>query len=246
MVIKQLQHWLVARAHAARWKPISDWARERGGQLRQTADGEGMLLEIKRDDGATVRIEWGKAQRTYIDGFELRMRCEARLHPDLQLMVLDLELMEQLEKAVFEAYTDTLRTRADTDTPEEMRWLVMFPKYTQSSSKLVRQQFGILGVTRELAAAWVEGRLSEALAQSSQDLLPVGRPFVLMTLRGNVYLRTALTEPTLAEVQTLCRLLEIAVESAQRVSAALGDHSPWPTTSSVAFQGGPPDEDLER
>lgn len=239
MVIKQLQHWFIARANAARWKPIIDWVDDQDGQFKQMGEGQGFSIELGSPAGAPWRIEWGRSQRSYIDGAELRMRCELRLHPDLQMMVLEAELMESLEKQVFEAYTDTLRTRVDTDTPEEMRWLVMFPKLTHLQSKLVRSQFGVLGVTRELASAWVEGKLSEALAQSTQDLLTKGRPFVLQSLRGNLYLRLAMAEPTLPELQGLYRLMKVAAESAMHVHQQMGEASPWPTTTSTTWHSQP-------
>ncbi|MGS0757763.1 hypothetical protein ACVBEH_25740, partial [Roseateles sp. GG27B] len=74
-----------------------------------------MIEQPKALPGA-LRIEWAASQRSYIRGNELRMRCELRLHSDLQMMVLCRQLMETLESAVFEAYTDTLKTRVDTDT----------------------------------------------------------------------------------------------------------------------------------
>ncbi|MFY7866623.1 MAG: hypothetical protein ACOVRJ_17460 [Roseateles sp.] len=191
----------------------------------------------------SLRIEWGRSQRAYIEGYELRMRCELRLNSELQLLVLCRQLMERLEASVFEAYTDTLKTRVDTDTPEEMRWLVMFPKFSAISSKLVRQRFGALGVNKELTAAWVEGALSPLLAQASMELLPEGQPFVLMTMRGNVYLRTAMPEPSLPKIQALVKLLELACKEAVVVNSRLSDLGPWPTTTSVAWQSSRPEED---
>ena len=143
--------------------------------------------------------------------------------------------MENLERAVFEAYTDTLKTRVDTDTPEEMRWLVMFPKFNHAASQIVRQRYGIVGVTKELAASWIEGELGEALVQASQDLLPEGHPFVLMCMRGNLYLRTEMSEADLPKLQGLVRLLETAAREAQRISGRLAEGGAWPTTTSIAW-----------
>lgn len=246
MFLKQVKRWLVARANAARWRPIYDWAESRQAQFRLAKDGRGFLIDQPKALPGSLRIEWGASQRAYIEGTELRMRCELRLHSDLQMMVLCRQLMEVLERIVFEAYTDTLKTRVDTDTPEEMRWLVMFPKLSQLSSKLVRQRFGALGVNKELCSDWIEGELSDVLAQSSQDLLPDGHPFVLMTMRGNVYLRTAMAEPSLPKIQALVRLLEVACHEAQRVNSKLSDRGPWPTTTSVAWQSSRPEEDASR
>jgi hypothetical protein len=235
MVVKQVKHWLVTRANAARWRPIQDWAEARGADFAQTREGEGFVIEQPKGALGRLRVEWGSPQRSYITASELRMRCEMGLHGDLQLMVMCSTLMEELERAVFEAYTDTLKTRVDTDTPEEMRWLVMFPKLGNVSSQLVRQRFSIVGVTKDLAHDWIEGELSTALAQASQDLIPEGHPFVLMCMRGNLYLRTAMAEPDLPKVQALVRLLECAAREAQRVASRLSEAGAWPTTTSIAW-----------
>lgn len=240
MFFKQVKHWYIARANAVRWRAISDWADERGAQFKQARDGTGFIIEQPKALPGGLRIEWGPSQRSYIGGTELRMRCELKLHADLQMMLLCRELMDQLERTVFEAYTDTLKTRVDTDTPEEMRWLVMFPKLTHFRSKLVRGRFGAVGVTRELPAAWLDGELSDALAQASQDLLPAERPFVLQCMRGNIYMRVALPEPELAQIQSFVRLLELAGREAQRVNTRLADGGPWPTTTSIAWQNQSP------
>ena len=235
MVVKQVKHWLVTRANAARWRPIQDWAEARGAEFTPTRDAVGFQIDQPTAQPGRLRIEWGVSQRSYLPGFELRMRCEIGLHQDLQLMVLCRTLMEDLERAVFEAYTDTLKTRVDTDTPEEMRWLVMFPKFNNAASQIVRQRYGIVGVTKDLTSAWIDGELSEALVQASQDLLPEGHPFVLMSMRGNVYLRTEMTEADLPKLQALVRLLEIAASEALRVNARLSDNGAWPTTTSIAW-----------
>jgi hypothetical protein len=235
MVVKQVKHWFVTRANAARWRPIQEWAEARGADFKQTRDGLGFLIEQSKALPGPLRIEWGVSQRSYLPGTELRMRCEMGLHPDLQMMVLCRALMENLERAVFEAYTDTLKTRVDTDTPEEMRWLVMFPKFNNAASQIVRHRYGVVGVTKDLTSAWINGEFSEALAQASQDLLPEGHPFVLMSMRGNLYLRTGMSEPDLPTVQALVRLLECAAREAQRVNGRLSDAGAWPTTQSVAW-----------
>lgn len=235
MVVKQVKHWLVTRANAARWRPIQEWAEARGADFTQSNDGQGFLIDQPKALPGPLRVEWGVSQRSYLPGSELRMRCEMGLNRDLQLMVLCRALMENLERAVFEAYTDTLKTRVDTDTPEEMRWLVMFPKFNNAASQIVRQRFGVVGVTKELTGAWIDGELSEVLAQASQDLLPEGHPFVLMSMRGNLYLRTEMAEPDLPKVQALVRLLECAAREAHRVNGRLTDAGAWPTTTSVAW-----------
>ncbi|MDM4764845.1 hypothetical protein [Pelomonas sp. SE-A7] len=243
MVIKQVKSWFVARANAARWRGIADWADTRNGLFKQIRDGRGFVIELPKTSVGPLRVEWGPSQRSYISGSELRLRCELKLSPELQMMVLARDLMEQLETTVFEAYTDTLKTRVDTDTPEEMRWLVMFPKPGPIASKLVRSRFGAVGVNKDLTAAWIDGDLSTALAQASQDLLPQGRPFVMLTMRGNAYLRTAMEVPDLDEIQSFVKLMEAAAREARQVNNRLSETGAWQTTSSIAWQSQPPEDE---
>jgi hypothetical protein len=235
MVIKQVKHWMKLRASAAQCKPISDWAQSRGGSFTLTEDGEGFLIEEPTNALGPLRVEWGMPQRDYIDGQELRLRQELRLLPDLQMLLIERELLDVLERAVFEAYTDTLQTRMDTDTPEEMRWLVMFSKAEQWKSKVARSRFSACAVTRELAEAWVNSSLGEALAVAAQDLVPAGQPFVMLTQRGNLYLRTRMTEPGIEPIRTLVRLAETAAREAQQLQLRLGEQGLWQSTSSMAF-----------
>jgi hypothetical protein len=244
MVIKQVKHWMKLRASAALCKPIADWAEVRKGSFTLTEDGEGFLIEEPANTSGALRIEWGTPQRDYIEGRELRMRFELKLHGDLQMMVIEKQLLDALERAVFEAYTDTLQTRVDTDTPEEMRWLVMFSKVEQWKSKVARSRFSACAVTQDVGAAWVGGSLGEALALASQDLVPAGHPFVMLTQRGNLYLRTFMPEPQIDAIKGLVKLAETAAREAQQLQMRIGEAGAWPTTSSVAWSpsSGLPDE----
>ncbi len=243
MVIKQIKQWFTVRANAARWRPLTEWADAQGGQLRHARDGRGFVIDLPRVLPGLTRIEWGPSQRSYISGYELRMRCELKLNSDMQMMMIERSLMDQLERSVFEAYTDTLRTRADTDTPEEMRWLVMFPKQTAIEDKRVRLRYGAVGVNSDLCASWLDPTLVERLGELSEQIIVEGRPFVLMSLRGNVYLRTSMAEVSLPEVQTLLKVLEAACHSALSVNQRLGEAGPWPTTTSVAWHNRPSEGD---
>ncbi|HEY1090077.1 MAG TPA: hypothetical protein VGE47_03215, partial [Burkholderiaceae bacterium] len=222
-MIKQVKRWFVARANTAHWRDIIDWAEARGALFRQSRDATGFVIDQAKAGVGALRIEWGPSQRSYIEGHELRIRCEAKLHSDLQMMVLCRVLMETLEKAVFEAYTDTLKTRVDTDTPEEMRWLVMFPKLSQFANKQVRTRYGAVGVNKNLLSAWIDGDLGNALADAGTELLREDRPMVMLTMRGNLYLRTSMPDPDLHEIQALLKLVELAAREAQKVGLRLAD-----------------------
>ncbi len=236
MVIKQVKHWMKLRANAAAWKAITDWAEAREARFDQNEEGDGFLIDEPKNPLGHLRIEWGPSQRAYIEGQELRLRWELGVHPELQMMAIERELRDVLEKAVFEAYTDTLQTRIDTDTPEEMRWLVMFQQIENWKSKLARARFSVCSVTKEVAAAWCDDALSDALALASQDLVAQGQPFVMLTQRGNLYVRTAAAHPTLDQIKNIVSLAEVAAKGAKRVDQLLGEAATWPNTASSAWQ----------
>ena len=240
MVIKQVKHWMKLRASAALWKPIADWSQGRGGVFKLTEDGEGFAIDESVAGLGPLRIEWGAPQREYITGPELRMRLDLKLMPDLQLMVIERQLMDALERLVFEAYTDTLQTRVDADTPEEMRWLVMFSKAETWKSRVARSRFAACGVTQDAATAWVGGPLGEALALASQDLVPTAHPFVMLTQRGNLYLRVLMPEAQVEPIRGFVKLAETAAQEALQLQQKLGDAGAWPTTSSMAWSPSSP------
>ena len=123
------------------------------------------------------RLEWGPSQRPYIQGQELRLRAELSVPRELQALVLNRELMESMEKAVFDQYVEGVQTRIDTTTPPEMRWLVMFPKLSGTELRTLRDGYGALSSYKPWLQQWLAGSLTPALAA-----LPTSaeRPLVLM------------------------------------------------------------------
>lgn len=242
MVIKQVKHWMKLRAHASHWKPVADWAAKRGAQFTiEDEDGaEGFSVVEAQNPLGPLLLEWGTPQRDYVQGAELRLRWDLKLKSDLQVMVIERSLMDQLEGQVFEAYTDTLQTRIDTDTPEEMRWLVMFPRLEQWSGKVVRQRFGALGASTEMIQEWLAGALSDVLALASQDLVPAGHPFVMLTQRGNLYLRHQMPEINVEQMQSLLRVAEVAAREAIALNKRVNDPVWAPTNTSVFPPTTPP------
>jgi hypothetical protein len=195
------------------WGELSSWARSNQYVLRAVREPEGFVLE-GRSDSTAWRLEWGPSQRSYIQGCELRIRAELSVPRELQALVLNRELMDALERAVFDQYVEGVQTRIDTDTPPEMRWLVMFPKLSGSELKSLRDGYGALSSFKPWLQQWLAGSLSPTLAA-----LPTSaeRPLVLMVARRRLCLRTALAQPDAAALAAWLRLFECALQQAQRV-----------------------------
>ena len=198
-------------APAAAWDEVQTWAEARQCTFREVPKA-GFVVE-GRLGGSPWRLEWGPSQRSYIPGAELRIRAELGLHAELQVLLMNRELQEALEKTVFEQCIEGVETRIDNQTPPEMRWLVMYPKLSGADMPGLRERYTALASMKRWLLQWLNGPLTPALAMLGT---PADVPLVLMVSRGRLMLRTALAEPQLAAVQAGLRLFETALREARR------------------------------
>ncbi len=159
------------------------------------------------------------------------------LPPDLQMLIVSKSLMELLEKQAFEQFTESNQTEMGDATPEETRWLVMFPKIAMNGSKLMRASFAGVSSLPNEGPAWVEGPLGHALERAAGTLLRLTPPFVLMTLRGRAYLRMQMKSADETDVAAAAALFETACTEARRVGATRGEEKPsFESTITSAWQ----------
>jgi hypothetical protein len=215
---------------------ISGWAQRRGHRFKRARGDAGFVLDGSLE-GRPWRIEWGPPHRAYIHGHELRLRMELDLPSDMQMLVLSRPLMDSLERKTFEEFTDNVQTQIGTTTPEEMRWLVMFPKVNLGNLKALRMRFGAVASAPATGLAWIEGPLAHMLEQAANSLLREDPPFVLMTLRGRAYLRMQLETPDSNHVSAALAVFETAVAQALRTAGG-GTYqvSGWNSTGTTAWQ----------
>ncbi len=218
------------------WSDVAEWAQKQRLGFRRQHEGAGFVID-GAVEGKPWRLEWGPPQRHYIEGQELRMRIELGLPASLQMLLIAQPLSETLERQTFERFTESTQTLADADTPEEMRWLAMFPKATYQASKEVRMRFVVVGNVPDEAVAWIEGALARQMEQIARGALQHEPPFLVMVLRGRVYLRMELPEPDVQEIAEALGLFQVAVLQAMRVANAGSDGSSgWASTGSTAWQ----------
>jgi hypothetical protein len=237
-MLESFKRFFASQGIGPDWRDVSDWAKKRGLGFKRAREDEGFVIDGALE-GKPWRMEWGPPQRAYIEGRELRIRMELKLPSDLQMLLLSRPLMEQLERQTFEQFTEGTQTQIDTSTPEEMRWLVMFPKVNMSSFRVLRQHFGAVAGHPASGLAWIEGPLGQQLERAMASLLQGDPPFVLMTLRGRTYLRVQLIDPDVKSLGAALDLFEVAVSQALRVAATAGDSghgADWPSTGSTAWQ----------
>jgi hypothetical protein len=235
-MLDALRRLFARRAEKVDWAAVVDWARHRQAQFKRTHDGAGFVVAGVLE-GRPWRLEWGPPQRNYIEGNELRLRMALGLSQELNMMVMSRPLMETLESRTFDDYTADLQTQIDVATPEEMRWLAMFPRVPLTAAKDLKQHFGAVALSASAAAAWIEGPLCERLSAAAHRTLAADPPFVLMTLRGRLYLRLQLPDPDVPTIDAMVTLFETAAVQAVHAGAGPGEgHEAWPHAASTAWQ----------
>ena len=222
---------------AADWEGIVPWAEAKQYGFR-AVQNEGFVVD-GRLSTTSWRLEWGPSLRPYIHGQELRIRAELGLASELQVVTMNRELQEAMEKAVFEQCVEGVQTRIDSQTPPEMRWLVMYPKLSGSDMPLLRHRFIALSSVKRWLLQWLEGPLTQSLAALR---IEPSVPFVLMIGRGRLMLRTALPEVDAQALQLWLRVFETAIREARRVALETGDSVSPSTSPSLWPPSAEPDE----
>ncbi len=214
---------------------VVEWAKRRGHGFKRARDDSGFVIDGTLE-GKPWRLEWGPPQRAYIAGRELRMRMELGLSADAQMLLLSRPLMESLERQTFDEFTESTQTQIGTSTPEEMRWLVMFPKVSLATLPTLKAHFGAVASQPAAGLAWIEGPLAHALEQARSTLLYGDPPFVLMILRNRGYLRVQLADPDPQGIATALDLFEISVTRALQAAATHVDTSTdWGNSAASAL-----------
>jgi hypothetical protein len=213
------RRWFGASRDASAWSAAEAWAGSCGHRFARSRDGSGFVIEPGDLRGAW-RLEWGESQRHYIGATELRLRADLGSGGDLQMLLITRALMVRLEQEVFEDATDGNQTRVDDSTPEEMRWLVLYPKVPRAELGELRERFGMLSNWPRAAPMWLEGPLATQLAASSAWLADA-QPMAVVVQRGRISLRCGLAQPDLPALQGALGLFGVAQAAAQRVAEAV-------------------------
>lgn len=193
-MLNELRRWLGGRSQRPQqMAAMSRWVERAGHAFKPVREGAGCVIEGKAG-GRTWRAEWGESQRAYIASPELRLIAEPGVPRDLQIVVMNRELAEAIERAMFEQAVDDVQTRIDADIPTETRWLVMYPKLGAAEMGELRTRYVALGNAPRLIAQWLASPLGEALAETLPRVASTD-PVVLAVGRGRLTLRTPMAAP---------------------------------------------------
>lgn len=211
------RRWLGGDAASRGWHDVRRWAEAAGHRFALGRGGEGFVVEAQGSSGgAGCRIEWGPSQRNYIAGQELRVRADIGAG-DVQMLAATRDLVGRLEREAFEQFTEGNQTRIDDDTPEEMRWVVLFPQVPAKVLGALAVRFALLANRPRAATLWLEEGLAAPLAASA-SWLARGRPMVLVVQRGRFVLRLGCEEPQCAVLEGAMALGLAAAAAARRVA----------------------------
>jgi hypothetical protein len=246
-MLDAIKRWISGGTPGPDWSEVSGWAQKQGHGFKRARDDEGFVIDGSFSN-KPWRLEWGPPQRSYIQANELRIRMELKLSSNLQMLLLSRLLMEMLERETFERYTQSNQTLIDVSTPEEMRWLAMFPKVDLSEHpKELRNRFAVVASDPQMAVQWLEAPFVQRLTEVSMRLLRHEPPFVLMTLRGRMYLRLECALPEPGVVAQAVSVFEAAAAAALRITGpSVKEAADWPTTSSTAWHTDLHPEDPKR
>jgi hypothetical protein len=220
-MLRILRRWWSTGAPKPGLQGIDHWAQSKGAAYRRVRDGEGFVVDGSHR-GVAWRIEWGPSQRPYIAGPEVRFMAELGLHRDIQVLVLNRLLMEASEAKVYNEYVEGVQTRVDTQTPTEIRWLVMYSKLSAAELRNLGARFGAVSSVKPWLLRWLSGPLSQALLDAARAL-PEADAFVLAVGRGRVSMRLGLAKPTAETLDHWLALFQIALTEAQRVAGEWRD-----------------------
>ena len=206
-----------ADPRGAAWREARQWAEGAGHRFAVGRGGAGFVIEAGTA-GCAMRVEWGPSQRNYIVGQELRVRADVGPVTGLQMLAATRELIVRLEQEAFAQITQGNETRIDEDTPEEMRWVVMYPQVPRSLLGHLGERFRLLSNRPRASTLWLEQGLAAPLVASAAWHDPAA-PMVLVVQRGRFALRMALPEPRVAVLDGALSLSTAAVLAARHVAA---------------------------
>ncbi len=216
-IFETIRRWLGHRGMTdSHWSELERWAEERQFEMRHARGQDGFVIE-GRQGSARWRMEWGPSQRSYIQGFELRLRADAGLAPELQAALMNVRLQDQLEHLAFDPESVNERNRLDGQTPPEVRWLVSYDPLRADELGALHGRWAAVSNVRPWLARWLSGPLAQTLEQlECHPELPV----LVMLARGRCTLRVALAHPHIGAIEPWLRLFESCLREALRTGSA--------------------------
>jgi hypothetical protein len=201
---------------------LADWARQQGFAFtnqpmqdpKGNPAGEGFVVK-GQTQGKPWQIECGVPNRDFIQGRELRGRCDLGVLDAVSVVLMNRPLKVTLEKRAYALYTDSLQTMVDPQLPEEMRWLAVYQEVGwERLPSMFLDRYAVLAGKREHAMSWLTTDVAQALMSWPPNGPSSQVPFVMMLLRGKCYFRMEYRQVELSNLQHVVKIYNTACESA--------------------------------
>lgn len=203
-----------ASQNSAQQEGVSAWAGSQGFTFAAADEGNGFSL-TGTINSKPWKLECGRSSRDYILGEELRARAQLQLDGAPSVLIMSRPLKDMLEKRAYGIYTDTLQTTADPSLTEEMRWLALYPEVGWNGlPRAFWDRYAVLADQRSHATHWVGLALAGLLLSWPEPAAETQLPFMLMLLRGKVYLRMQYTLGDLPMLQHAALIFHAACKLA--------------------------------
>jgi hypothetical protein len=218
-MLDAVRRWLARGDSLPAWSELAGWAKDHRWSLKRTMAHDGWVMD-NHPAYPNWRIEWGPSQRNFMSSHEFRLRLDLPALPDVQALLLDRPLLARLDREVYQQFTDTVQTRLDEETPEEMRWLAMHAKLTPNElGEALRDRYGALSDDPPWLVHWLAGPVTEAL-KALADTMPVeavsSEPFILRLARGQIVMRQAAAKPRANVLEALFDVAKAAEVATKR------------------------------
>lgn len=199
---------------APRVNAVAEWAGAHGLSYSGEADGKRFTL-TGTVGGRPWKLERSRSTRDYIEGDELRVRAELRVHDDASVLIMSRPLKETLDRRAYAMYTDTLQTTVDPKLPEEMRWMALYPEVGWDRlPKVFWSRYSVMSDRRNYAMDWIDPDLAAMLVSGPERGPESQLPFIMMLLRGKAYLRMQFAPDDIATLARAAAVFTKACESA--------------------------------
>ncbi len=166
---------------------LAAWAKAEGHVFKRVTARQAQGCVVETAQG--WRVELGPSQRPYIDGLELRFRCDTGVPADVQMIMLTRVLTQVLETDVFSRFTNAMQTQIDQSLPDEMRWLAMHTKVALNASPTLHRRFSLFCNAEALAHKWLDGEMMSTLESAATHWWTDSLMLVLVLNRGMLTLR---------------------------------------------------------
>lgn len=208
-----------AGASRLAYAPVSVWAATQGFSFAEARARKAFSV-TGRVAGKRWRLELGPASRSYIVGEELRARADLGDDSELAVLVMSRGLKDMLQAQARGLPPHLRQPLAQPVLGEELRWLAQYPELDWIGPSLTFwDRFAVMAPDRDQAIDWVDAQLVRQLVACPHASAEREVPFVLLLLRGKVYLRMEYRPADLPTLQHAAGLFTVACEGAAALLA---------------------------